>query len=1017
MRKPNRIVLVSFFLLLFAFILNGSTTHVKASQPKESKFLLEAAGFLNPPQIAKPLVWWDWINGSVTKEGIEADLLDMKRAGIGGVQLFDLLLYMPEGPVRYGTDQWHEYVQFAIQTADRLGLEFHIMNCPGWSASAGPWIKPANSMKRIVWSEKNVQGPTDFNENLPLPEIKHDFYKDIAVFAVPADTGEAYRLPDWEKKILFSSTSTNRSAESLDAPDTRAIPIEKVLNLSDSLSPDGKLSCRIPEGNWTILRFGFTTTGSTNHPAVPEGHGLEVDKLDPKAVEFQFGQALSRILREAKPYLGKTFKGLLFDSFEGGFQNWTDRLPEEFEKRNGYDLMPYLPVVTGRVITSAAVSEAVLYDFRGTIDQMLAEYYFGTMQRLARQHQLILYSESQGGPLNPFLCNEYVDVPMNEFWIGNYMKRIPLMKQAAASANLYGRRIVGAEAFTAVPEDGKWQNTPYSLKRVGDGAFSAGINRFCFHTYIHQPYSYLVPGFTMGRYGTHFGRLNSWWKYVPAWISYLSRSQYLLQQGERVTDIGFLFHNDLRYSIPTSATRTPPGFDYTICYPKHLAGMRYRDGWIEVPNGPRFRVLVLPDYPFMTLEALKNIHRLVQSGATIVGNAPTAPPGLEDFLASRETFQSLVSDLWGGLDKRSNPSKSFGKGRVFLAAPLEQITGRLKITPDLQLTPVPRKDEVLYIHRAIASEDIYFLSNQKDEMVSLTARFRTAGKQPEFWDPATGKIWDADLFNFSGAVTEVPLQLAPYGSIFVIFRHSPPERWATSIEPNDSIVFEGLRLWEGSARAVVSYSDDTEKTISTDSSSESLTLAGPWQVRFLDGRGAPPQIRLDTLMSWTEHADPGVRYYSGIAEYRNRIRLPKSFLKRDEVCLLDLGRVCDIAQVRINDSEPVILWKEPFQMDVTPYLKAGENVILIEVANRWINRLIGDEQLPADCVYRENANKFINNGILKFPDWLTDPVRVKNRQRYTFTTWRHYSADSPLAPSGLMGPVRLHVFKQLRAAP
>lgn len=1013
MRQSNFLHFFSLFLLL---VLNLSGISASSPWQKESESLLQA-GFLNPPQIAKPLVWWDWINGSVTKEGIEADLQDMKLAGIGGVQLFDLQLYMPEGPIRYGTDRWHEYVQFAIQTADRLGLEFHIMNCPGWSASAGPWIKPENSMKRIVWSEKKVQGPTEFNESLPRPEIKNDFYRDIAVYAVPVDQGEVYRLPDWEKKILFSSTSTNRSVESLDAPDKRAIPLNAVLNLSRFLASDGVLSCQIPEGKWTILRFGFTTTGSTNHPAVPEGHGLEVDKLDPRAVKFQFDQALSRIICEAKPYLGKTFKGILFDSFEGGFQNWTDQMPTEFERRNGYDLMPYLPVITGRVITSAAVSEAVLYDFRCTIDQMLAEYYFGTMQRLARQNQLILYSESQGGPLNPFFCNEYVDVPMNEFWVGNYMKRIPLMKQTAASANLYGRQIVGAEAFTAVPEDGKWQNTPYTLKRVGDSAFAAGINRFIFHTYVHQPYSYLVPGFTMGRYGTHFGRLNSWWKFVPAWISYLSRSQYLLQQGERVTDIGFLFHDDLRYSIPTSATRTPLGFDYTICYPKHLAKMQYRDGWITVSNGPRFQVLVLPDYSFMTLEALKNIHRLVQSGATVVGNAPAAPPGLKDLLVSRKTFQMLVSDLWGGLDKKLNPCKSFGKGKVFLATPLEQITGQVKITPDIQLVPAPKEDEVLYIHRETASEDIYFISNQKGEKISLTARFRVAGKRPEFWDPATGKIWNADLFNPSGAVTEVPLQLDPYGSIFVIFRHSLPEKWVTSIWPNNGILFEDLRLWEGNSDVAVSYSDNTKKVMSMDSSSESLTLDGPWQVRFLDGRGAPAQIQLNTLISWTEHANPGVRYYSGIAEYQNRIRLPKSFLKQDEVCLLDLGKVCDIAQVRINGSEPVILWKEPFQMDVTNYLKAGENIILIEVANRWINRLIGDEQLPADCVYRENAGKFTNNGILEFPDWLTDPARAKNRQRHTFATWRHYSADSPLVPSGLMGPVRLCVFNRLRTDP
>ncbi len=970
------------------------------------------AGFREPPQQARPLVWWDWLNGSVTKEGIKADLKDMKRAGIGGVQLFDLELYMPKGPVRYGTDQWHEYVQHAIQTADSLGLEFHIMNCPGWSASGGPWITPDKSMKQIVWSEEEVSGPAVFKKKLGMPEIKHDFYKDIAVFAVPSDKGHEYRLSDWKNKIGFSKPSFKRPSQSLYEPDERAIPIESILNLSGNLSDDGVLSCNIPEGDWTIIRFGFTTTGRTNHPAVPEGHGLEVDKFDPQAVEFQFKQALSRIITEARPYLGKTFKGILFDSFEGGFQNWTDMFPEKFKAINGYDIIPYLPVLTGRVLESAAVSEAVLYDFRGTIDRLLAENYFAVMQRMAHENQLILYSESQGGPLNPFYCNEYVDVPMNEFWLRNYIERGPLMKLAASSANLYGRQIVGAEAFTAIPDYGKWQNTPYSLKKAGDFAFTSGINRFIFHTYIHQPYSYLQPGFTMGRYGTHFGRLNTWWQFVPAWIDYLSRSQFLLQQGTTVTDIGFLFHNDIRYSNPSSMTRTPDGYDYVVFYPKHLAKMQCINGQIVVPNGPAFKILVLPDYPFMSFDALKNINRLVKSGATIVGNPPAAPPGLKDLLDRKAEFEQLVSELWGGLDK-SNPVKPLGKGKLFLAKPIGQITEHIELTPDVHFTPKPEGNRIQYIHRRTESEDIYFISNQSDKAVSIETQFRVTGKRPELWDPATGKIWNATSFAVGGKTTSVPLQLEPRGSIFVVLRKPLTKKWITSLE-GDSVVRFGERLLANkSVKVQVQYSDNTNQTIVIDQPSEAISITGPWRVRFLDGRGSPPEIRLDSLISWTAHSDRNIRYYSGIAEYRINIDLSKNVIKNDERYMLSLGLVCDIAQVSVNGSQPAILWKEPFQLDVTEYLKSGENTIVIQVANRWINRLIGDEQLPTDCIYRENNNKFTNNGILEFPEWLTDPEKVKTRKRYTFTTWRHYFADSPLVSSGLLGPVRLDIYKQV----
>jgi predicted esterase len=977
-------------------------------------------GFRNPPQQAKPLVWWDWINGSVTKAGIKADLESMKRAGIGGVQLFDLELYMPKGPVRYGTDTWHEHVQYAIETADSLGLEFHVMNCAGWSASGGPWITPDKSMKRVIWSEENVVGSKNFVQKLKRPtiehrggrDIKHNFYRDICILAVPADQGTPYRLPEADKKIGISPPTFKRPVHSPDKPDRRAVPRNKVLDLSKNFK-EGVLSCDLPEGNWTVIRFGFTSTGSSNHPAVPEGHGLEVDKFDPKAVEFQFRRALGRIVSDATPHLGRTLKGILFDSFEGGFQNWTDRFPEQFKAQNGYDLLPYLPVLTGRVIESAAVSEAVLYDFRGTIDRLLAENYFGVMQRLAHEHRLILNSESQGGPLNPVYCNEYVDVPMNEFWVGNYVNRIEKMKLSASSANLYGRQIVGAESFTAVPDDGKWQNTPYSLKVPGDCAFTAGINRFIFHTYIHQPYSHLKPGFTMGRYGTHFGRQNTWWEFAPAWIDYLSRSQFLLQQGTTVTDIGFLFHNDIRYAYPAELTKTPDGYDYVVCYPKNLASMQYQDGQVVVLNGPAFRILVLPDHPFMSVDTLQHVSRLLKSGATVVGNRPAAPPGMRDVLDGQAEFTQLVSELWGGLDPDTRPMKAIGKGKLFLRKPLEHIASQIGLTQDVSFMPEPDEGTIRYIHRRTEAEDIYFVCNQSDHPVELNAQFRVTGRMPELWDPATGNRWKAGSFVVNADTTSLPLQLERRGSIFVVFRQRLPEKWITSVQ-GDSVVRLGGKLLASSGGNIqVHYSDKTKHTSAVGAVPPAIPITGPWQVKFLDGRGAPAETRLESLISWTELPDKNVRYYSGIAEYLVNVDLPKSAITEDERFVLSLGQVYDIAQVSVNGSVPTILWKEPFQSDVTEYLKVGENTIVIKVANRWINRLIGDEQFPADCRYQKGGNKFTAGRILEFPKWLNDPAAATQRERFTFATWRHYSEGSKLVPSGLLGPVKFAIYRDV----
>ena len=1001
--------------VLTALLVSVSAITLVTSEAEAGELTLEA-GFHAPPQQAKPLVWWDWVNGSVTKEGIKADLEDMKRAGIGGVQLFDLELYMPKGPVRYGSKNWHDHVKYAMETAKKLGLEFHVMNCPGWSASGGPWITQAKSMKKLAWSHVgNVTGPTQLTKKLGA--VKGSL-GDVAVMAIPKESGKSYRLPHAKDKIMADKPEpgAKRTTPSLDDPDLRAIPLEKVLNLTRHLTKNGVLKCKIREGEWTLIRFGFASTGKGNHPAVPEGKGLEVDKLDPKAVAFQFNKALGRIIQNAKPYLGKTFKGILFDSFEGGFQNWTETLPDQFKDIHGYDLVPYLPVLAGYVVGSGTQSEAVLYDFRQAIDQMLAKNYFGVMQRLAHENKLITFSESQGGPLNPFHINEYVDVPMNEFWHRNYVARTRHMKITTSSAYLYGRRIIGAEAFTATPDYGKWQNTPRSLKKPGDVAFTAGINRFIFHTYIHQPYSHLKPGFTMGRYGTHFGRQNSWWKFVPAWISYLSRSQFLLQQGETVTDIGFLYPNDIRY-LNASTPSVPEGFDYLILYPRHLEDMQFEGGRFVTKSGHAFRVLMLPNDPFLSVDALKNLQRLVQGGAPVFGNPPLAPPGLVDTLERKTEFKSLVFQLWqggGGEAKVVRPIDSKGYAGYL---PRQETTAKalqqLDLDPDLSFSPKPELGQLRFIHRKTDAEDIYFVCSLSDASVATSASFRVTGKTPEFWDAITGKRWDALSFVVNDRTTTVPIQLDSRGSIFVIFRKPLPKRWVTSVQGNSLVRFGERLLVNKAGKVRVHYSDKTKSAIVVDQPSKAISIDGPWQVKFLDGRGAPPEVKLDSLVSWTKHPHKDIRYYSGVAEYRINVELSKNVIKEDERSILTLGRVCDIAQVSINGSSPTILWKEPFQIDVTEHLKAGNNELVILVANRWINRLIGDEQFPVDYTYQKGGSKFTAGRVLKFPKWLNDPEEAKKRKRYTFATWKHYSSKSPLVPSGLLGPVKLERYKDV----
>ena len=932
-----------------------------------------AAGFAAPPPAARPLVWWHWVNGNVTKHGIEADLADMKRVGIAGVQMFDVSIYLPAGPVRYGTELWHEHVQHAIATAEKLGLEFYLMNTPGWSASGGPWVTPERSMKKLVWSETPategsarplplavpVISPLKFRE--PGLDAMRNFYRDVAVFAVPADATR--RTPDWNSKTKLAEKSL--VAAPLDAATAGCIPRTQILDLTASFdAATGTLRAPLPAGRWTVLRFGFTSTGSTNHPAVPEGHGLEIDKMDTDAVSFYFDRALGRILREAGPRVGSTLKGILFDSFEGGPQNWTDSFPAQFRALKGYDLLPLLPVLTGRVVESPTFTECVLADFRGAVEELIAKNYFGTMQRRARERGLVLYAEAQGGPLNPVSCGEYLDVPMNEFWMPDAAPRFPRLKLAASIANVLGRPLVAAESFTAKPEDGRWLATPATLKDPGDYAWTAGINRFILHHYTHQPTDD-GPGFGLGRYGTHFGRLNTWWPLATAWVSYVSRGQFLLQQGHTVADICFLQNEDHGYAFPAAMVDTPAGYDFDIAYPRHLTSMTWRDGALTLPTGPAYRVLMLPTNWAADLTTLRQLREFARAGAPIYGPAPVAPAGLPDYESRRE-FTALVHELWSG---------AAGTRPLIRSTPLPTALRELGLARDVAYPAAPADGELRYIHRRTAEADVYFVFNHSAREFAGEFTFRIAARQPELWNAITGAHADAPAYRSTATGTAVPLQLEPHGSIFVVFR-----RRATAPRAAAPIPFVAA----------------------------TLPLAGPWQIAFHDGRGAPPNAAFATLASWTENENPGIKFYSGTATYRTTFTLSAANVPADSTATLDLGGVADLAEVKLNGALIGILWQPPFRAEVTRHLRAGENSLEVRVANRWVNRVIGDESLPTTLTYQPaGTNKFTDGKLLQLPAWLYDRSRLAERRRYSFTTWKHYDANSPLLPSGLLGPVKI----------
>jgi len=1142
------------YLAIFLLSFLGLSNHSLAQESQR----LSPEKFSHPDNINKPLTWWHWINGNVTKEGIKKDLLDMKRVGIAGVQMFDTHMYLPKGPVRYGKDIWHEHVQYAIRTCDSLGMEFYITNSPGWSGAGGPWVSLDQSMKQLVYSETDAD-QSEKNITLSSPYAKVGYYKDVMVLAVPADDDKENEIRaklksitssgrtslkevydgDYNTAVAFSvikkpspvillefsetvsvngltfdiksiaeqlnfngtlevstdgknykeiskfnytdhrATSANftlsfantsfrflkinlegskdygkdfqlheitlrnlknttdwfkRTGMSkapflnqnlINKENIAGIAKDKVIDLSKSFDPaTGNLVWKNkPAGRWTILRFGYTTTAHKVHPAVEEGTGYEVDKLDPKAVEFQFNQSLGRIIKEAGNLTGKTFKGILFDSFEGGFQNWTAAVPQEFLQRKGYDLKDYLPVLTGRTIESGFKSSAFLWDFQQALSDMFAENYYQTMQRLANKNNLKTFSETQGGPMSPANGNRFVDVPMNEFWTEGVERREKIMKQTVSIANVLGKNIIATESFTSRPEYGKWQNLPDHLKKTGDFAFASGINKFIFHTYTHQPYENILPGFTMGRYGTHFGRTNSWWKYAPEWGHYLGRSQYLLQQGRTVADICYLFPRDAVYEFPPRIVKIPEGYNYDIIYPQYLADLKVNGRELSLPSGPKYQLMILPDYPYMTLETLKELKAILLQGARLVGPPPLSPPDMDGYTKGKVEFDLLVKELWGGLNGKTNKEKAHGKGKIYWGKTIPDILKENSIAPDV-IFQHTATDSLKYIHRTSDGFDVYFISNQSGRTSSLNLSLRIQGKQPEIWDALTGDFWKVPVFDTTGNRTHIPLKLDPHGSAFIVFRDNLKGDFANKISsdisgdkklstlPAGIILYKNKYLAPGKAGFTIQSNSGKKENINNTKLSPQLIIKTPWTLKFLDGRGAPESITMPSLQLWNEQEHPDIRHYSGTVEYLNSFNLSAKPAAK-ETALLEIDEIYDIAEVFINNQSAGVIWKKPFHLDITPYLKTGKNDIKILVVNRWINRLIGDEYVPIDAKYDLTGSKFSVGKLLELPLWLNNKDVQRKDKRYTFATWKHYDKASPLVKSGLLGKVAVSFYTEL----
>ncbi len=758
------------------------------------------------------------------------------------------------------------------------------------------------------------------------------------------------RVNRFEEKAGFTTATDLYSAMTPETDAIEAVKKSEVIDLTAKMNPDGILEWTPEEGNWIVIRLGYSLTGHQNSPASPEATGLEVDKLNADHVKAYFNNYLDQYKDATGGLMGSNgLQYMITDSWEAGTQNWTDNMIDEFLSHRGYDMLPWIPVLTGHIVESAEASDRFLWDFRKTIGDLTAENHYDQLTEILNERGMGRYTESHESG-RAFIgdgmdVKRKATIPMSATWTPEGLdagtevatRYKADVRESASVAHIYGQNLVAAESMTAIGSAWAW--SPESLKPTADMEMANGLNRFVIHTSVHQPVDDKIPGLGLGPFGQWFTRHETWAEQAGPWLTYLARSCYMLQQGRFVADIVYFYgeDNNITALFGEKLPHVPKGYNYDFVNADALINLlSVKKGNIVTPGGMSYRILVLDtNSKYMSLPVLKKIQNIVNDGAIVAGPKPVSTPSLSD---DNDEFMSIVDLLW----ENENGINNVGKGRVFAGLSLEEVLNTLEIKPDFEYTRPQEDTELMFVHRKLDDIDFYWVNNRNNRVEELEATFRIKGKKAEIWYPESG-ITEETSYSIDDGVTKVPLHLEPDDAIFIVFSGKTSEQIHTVPEKTENII---------------------------------TTVEGPWEITFQPDRGAPGKITLDILSAWNENPDKGVKYFSGIATYHNTIEAADDWFKEGTELSLDLGNVKNLAEVIINDKSLGIVWKQPFKVNVTDVLKTGQNNLEIKVTNLWVNRLIGDQQ----------------PGIT---------------EKITYTTQPFYQADSPLLPSGLLGPVKI----------
>jgi alpha-L-rhamnosidase/Glycosyl hydrolases family 2, sugar binding domain len=881
------------------------------------------------------------LNPKVTSSGGNFTLKDLTDGDLTNVQTLP--------PKKVGEEMWIQYEfetaqtikAFTVAGANHLGLEDFTggpenrflqssddgVNFKQIAAVSGSIVPqntisfPATTAKyfRLVYKTLETQ-PNMFSMMFGIkPEPPKPLGVDVAEFALYTSD----RIDRLEDKAGF--TPWKEDTKSFLAPNADAIPTESVIDLTSKMSPDGTLNWSAPAGNWSVMRFGYSLTGRQNHPASPEATGLEVDKLDKEAVRKYINTYLDLYKDATGGMMGeKGLKYMILDSYEAGHMTWTKTFPEEFQKKRGYNILTWMPVLTGRIVKNIESSEKFLWDFRKTIGELIAESHYDVIGEELHKRGMKRYTESHEDKriylADGMDVKRNADIPMSAMWTpgslaGGTNEEVRSegdIRESSSVANIYGKPIIAAESMTSVGRP--FQEHPERLKRTADLEFASGLNRFVIHTSVHQPLDDKKPGFSLGPFGQYFTRHETWAENGgKAWMEYLGRSSYLFQQGRNVADILYYYgeNTNITWLTREKLPNIPAGYEFDFVNSNALINaIEVKNGKLVAQSGNSYSLLVLDETAkYMTLPVLKKLAVLVKAGAKIVGIQPEKSPSLSDNDAE---FQSIANEIW--------------------KSPNITTIEKINANPDVIISNA--KSKILYRHRQSADQDIYWLNNRSDQENSAEVSFRISGKLPELWNPINGKT-EKISYQIKDGRTIIPVQFNAWDAYFIVFKEN------TKINSFTKPVTKESQLTQ---------------------------ISSPWKVSFKD-----KNTTMDKLSSWIENPDADIKYFSGTAIYENTFTINA---KGKGTYIIDLGAVKNLAEVIVNGKNVGTVWKTPFKLDVSDASKTGNNTVEIKVTNLWVNRLIGDQQPDVKLKTTFTTMPFYKADSKLLPSGLLGPVRV-----------------------------------------